>query len=759
MAVLVLWSLGALAMLLPVLIGRLGILRLERRCGPLEDGRIRHLATRVALRLGTHGRYRLLVGPRECMPMTWGVVRPRVVLPVEALEWSEPRLEAVLSHELAHVARRDVLTQYLAELVRAIHWFNPLAWVAAWRLRVEREHACDDVALAVGSRPSDYAEELLGLARRYRATAASSLAAVAMARPGQLADRLLAVLDDTRRRSRLRRGAAVWAGVAAVLLVVPLAALAPTAVAEVPGGSGTRASAGDRSVSDTRVDARPSTGAPAMNPGSLDKSEEAEASPRVTGGRDAGRAPAGPAPDIGLAGTSPPGLPTPEIRPVSSVGPAFQGRSCAAEDADWNEVSRRSHDDRQTITLSRRGCRLEVLLEGDVDFDGASIGIARMRGDARIRIEEDDGRTERRLDITPGRDGRPTFALRVNGRDAEFDSQEQGWYRAILLVLFRRAGFAAGERVTALLEQGGVDAVLRELDRLHSSYVLATYITLLGERADLSEGQWRGLVDLSFERVDSDYYLAQILGIVAANQPLTTALMDRFIAAAMRLDSDYYRTQVLTGVLQSGRLSTEQVGEVLRATTGMDSDYYRAAILTSVADRYALEPEFRRTYLAATADMDSDYYRAQVLARLLERDDLSTEEKAAVIRAADMMDSDHYRTEVLAKVAALGIREPALRRSFFETAAGLNSDHYYEQAMVMLLDQPSVEPDLIRDVLRSAARELDSDHYLTELLLYVLDHQAVTGDLRDTLLTAMDAIESDHYRGQVADALLRQDRG
>ncbi|MBW3555292.1 MAG: M56 family metallopeptidase, partial [Gemmatimonadetes bacterium] len=123
------WLTGLLLCLAPVAAGWVAVRRLGSRSRRLEDTRVRYLATRLALRIGLRRPFRLLVGPSRIMPMTWGLVRPKVVLPPEALEWPESRLEAVLLHELAHVARRDCLTQMLAELARAVHWFNPLVWV------------------------------------------------------------------------------------------------------------------------------------------------------------------------------------------------------------------------------------------------------------------------------------------------------------------------------------------------------------------------------------------------------------------------------------------------------------------------------------------------------------------------------------------------------------------------------------------------------------------------------------------------------
>jgi len=114
------------------------------------------LATARA-QLGIRQRVTLLIDEKRTIPVVWGVFRPRLLLPAEAREWTAEQLRSVLLHELAHVKRRDALTQWLTQIACALHWWNPLVWLAAWRLHVERERACDDLVLASGVRPSAYA--------------------------------------------------------------------------------------------------------------------------------------------------------------------------------------------------------------------------------------------------------------------------------------------------------------------------------------------------------------------------------------------------------------------------------------------------------------------------------------------------------------------------------------------------------------------------------------------------------------------------
>ena len=124
-------------------------------------------------------------------------------------------------HELAHVRRRDCLTHWLGLTTCAAYWFNPLAWWAASRLRTEREQACDDLVLEAGERPSDYATQLLEVARSLRPARPLTPAAMAMARPSGLETRLRAILDARRNR----RGPARWLAVACLVAVLAISAV------------------------------------------------------------------------------------------------------------------------------------------------------------------------------------------------------------------------------------------------------------------------------------------------------------------------------------------------------------------------------------------------------------------------------------------------------------------------------------------------------------------------------------------------------
>jgi Zn-dependent protease with chaperone function/tetratricopeptide (TPR) repeat protein len=101
-------------------------------------------------------------------PVTVGVARPRILLPRGWSDWPEDKLTAVLSHEAAHVRRRDTLTSFLGYLNRAVFWFHPLAWWLQRRLALDAEQACDDAGVLALGEIRKYTEVLIEIAEAAR---------------------------------------------------------------------------------------------------------------------------------------------------------------------------------------------------------------------------------------------------------------------------------------------------------------------------------------------------------------------------------------------------------------------------------------------------------------------------------------------------------------------------------------------------------------------------------------------------------------
>lgn len=227
-ALALLWLGGVVAGLIAIVGGLMTLRRLARRSTQIAGAEWQTLLAELKAGLGITRDVRVLVSDSATMPATWGVVRPIVLLPAEAVSWNGERRRVVLLHELAHVQRNDCLMQIIAQFSCTVYWFHPGVWYSARQLRVERELACDEHVLGVGINACDYAAHLLEIARGFKAPSGTAIAGVAMARPSQLEGRLHAILSEELpgrwRASRTMRVAAV---VTLAALTIPLAAMRP----------------------------------------------------------------------------------------------------------------------------------------------------------------------------------------------------------------------------------------------------------------------------------------------------------------------------------------------------------------------------------------------------------------------------------------------------------------------------------------------------------------------------------------------------
>jgi beta-lactamase regulating signal transducer with metallopeptidase domain len=247
------WAIGA-ALFFASFANALWRLRRVRRCGiPWLEARatLRALADQA----GVRRRVEVVLHDTVLAPVTCGFLRPAILLPADAQEWSELDVRRAFVHELEHIRRGDWTVHILARAVCALYWFHPLVWVAWRQLCLEAERACDDAVL-LGAERADYAEQLVILARRLSNTVAPP--ALSMANRSDLSRRVSAILDSKQSRGRtglLSATAALTAAVVVVLAIAPLRAVGSSTSGSGPVSSQEPAAVGYQRLNRALLDA------------------------------------------------------------------------------------------------------------------------------------------------------------------------------------------------------------------------------------------------------------------------------------------------------------------------------------------------------------------------------------------------------------------------------------------------------------------------------------------------------------------------
>jgi bla regulator protein BlaR1 len=212
------------------------LIALRARADVLVDGHWLSALARAQRRMGFKHGTALLTSNELSSPISWGLMRPVILLNNRAVEASG-EAEAIIAHELAHVARMDWIKLLLARVATAMFWFNPFVWLLAREAHQLREEAADDAVLAADIEDTDYAQLLVGVARHECPGLLLGAHGVAPSR-NSLARRVARVLDGKSVRGPAARSFAFGVFTGAVLIAAPLAALTLT-----PGGTSKKASA------------------------------------------------------------------------------------------------------------------------------------------------------------------------------------------------------------------------------------------------------------------------------------------------------------------------------------------------------------------------------------------------------------------------------------------------------------------------------------------------------------------------------------
>ena len=747
------WGAGTVLLLLWLVLGHLRAARLARRASPALSPEWAELVDEATEMAGLSAPVEVRESTDLTVPATVGVLRPVVLVPEAGVEWSFHHRRDVLIHEFAHVLRRDCLTHSIGWIACALHWMNPLAWVALWRTRVEREHACDDIVLRAGARPSQYAEELLQTAHLARIPLAAGSASLAMARRSQLSTRLLAILDAGRRRNPISTGVAAALGFGTAVVVLPVAALAPAAAATpedaiIP----VVAKIAQLNESAEPVIALDLASSPAGPVVAVARGSSATSALAMVPGPDVAsmdETPSLPLRPLALTSTRIPTVSQAEAQGQTLCATSRNGSNRKVKVSSSMSFSGSGHGDdgdgNSYVVWSGPDCSVTIHVYGEVEFNEAETDVASLGRNGRFIVTHSVGNRDRRYEVrrTNGELDRRYF---VDDRPAEIDAEAERWRAIVVLEYIRRSAYDAENRARRILAKSGVDGVLQEIEQIDSDWGGTKYFLALLASGRLDDATAARVLTAAGRTIESDHYLAQVLGAVPGSALNGAQTRAAYIQASNGIESDHYLSQTITRVLSAGSLDPATTRTLLERAGQMESDHYLAQLLSSLRSTGMVRGELLADYLAAAKHIESDHYKLQVLGNLVPEFAGRPDLLASALDAAQTIDSDHYLGEYLKQILMAKALEGPSVEPFFAAAKTIESDHYLSAVLVAALGRSSDTAVVTRAL--EAAPGIESDHYLAEVLM-AAKRRGLTDQQQVLWRKAADGLESDHYFGKV----------
>ena len=187
--------------------------RLRRWKRPVTDARLLTALDAAREAVGLRRSVQLSLCSEISSPMLRGLISPEILLP--HANYTDEQLSAILRHELIHCRRGDLWWKLCGMIAAALHFFNPLVWIAQKKMETEMEQACDDAVFRLGdvSRKT-YGETMLAVAREGLAASTAGLNTQFHGSAKTLKARIANILDSSAKR------AGVWIVVLALILAV-----------------------------------------------------------------------------------------------------------------------------------------------------------------------------------------------------------------------------------------------------------------------------------------------------------------------------------------------------------------------------------------------------------------------------------------------------------------------------------------------------------------------------------------------------------
>jgi len=210
------WLTGALVLAVYVCAGNFNLLRIVKRERPLTDQNILDLLEDCKAEMGIRIILGVVATDKVKSPALFGFVRPRLLLPKGMIETlSRKELRYVFLHELAHLKRHDIYIGWLMSLLQVLHWFNPLIWLAFYRVRTDRELACDALVLArtQSGESKDYGRTIVSLLERFSRSQRLPAMAGILETKAQLKRRIKMI-------ARFKKNSYQWSPWAIVLIII-----------------------------------------------------------------------------------------------------------------------------------------------------------------------------------------------------------------------------------------------------------------------------------------------------------------------------------------------------------------------------------------------------------------------------------------------------------------------------------------------------------------------------------------------------------
>jgi hypothetical protein len=404
-------------------------------------------------------------------------------------------------------------------------------------------------------------------------------------------------------------------------------------------------------------------------------------------------------------------------------------------------------------------CITALFTEGIVAFAPDFRAIESISLGGYFELSESFGSHFRKLAAKPDSTGTIVLEWSIDGATEKAGGEEQSQLAALLLPLERCLAFSVETRLPALMQKGGLQAVLDETERLRTDYARSRYLTSLLKTTHLDESQVRDVI-AALSKKNLSGQRGSIMTALAKSYPLAEdQTWKAFLATAKTITSDRDYWSALQAFLKGQNLSSEKGTAGLAAIAAIHDDNWKRQLLTdltSSTDGNSVTTTVPPAYFVVLDSITSDADRAYVLQLLItssKRGELSAQEVRLILQSTAKIEAEAPRGDTLERLASSRQLDDALISDYLQAFGDMESDSVRSRSLYFLLQKSSPGEGSMKLII-GAADKIHSSSERGRVLTELIRHTQVSETDLNLLLQSAARINSDIERTSVLDNLL-----
>lgn len=269
------------------------------------------------------------------------------------------------------------------------------------------------------------------------------------------------------------------------------------------------------------------------------------------------------------------------------------------------------------------GWTRRVEIHGKAEFNEDYSDVKSVTEGGFLRIEESHGGQTYQMLFRRDENGQLLRKYLVNGEVRSLDENGRKWIAGLLLTAVRQGAIDTDKRVSTMLRQGGVSAVLEEIASITGDYAKRIYFQSLLKNDSLTPSNLQKVLASLKTQIISDHEKANLLKQSADPFLRNSTVSAGFFQAVSSITSDYERRLTLSDVVKRRNLSEQVLEQMLDSASTISSDYEKATFLLEASNLYMGETRMRKAFLRAVETIKSDHERGRVLSALLKNKQIS----------------------------------------------------------------------------------------------------------------------------------------